>query len=180
MIVGSLLMQPLSSHRNVIFGQEDESSKPPLDLLMSPNTSKPASVMTDKDLHALLQSLPPHWSYDAATRVLLGRFDPTKPFDAKHLSVFLDLKDVAVVTEGLVKLKAPKLGVEFVGSFLANNTKRCLICFESSIKEGQVVTVELSERIYLTGSKYLEYLKKRKDLLDHEGSIQAAIASQDD
>ena len=109
----------------------------------------------------------------------MGKFDPSLPFDANNLSDVLDQKAVAIVTEGLVALKAPKPGIEFVELYMQDMKSLCLVCYKSLVENGQVVTVEETKRMSLTGSDYLRYLKQRKDLLSQEGSIKAAITSQD-
>ena len=154
--------------------QEEEAlRKLDAGLLLSSNKSialKPASSSS------LL--IPVGWTWDDNTRVLMGKFDPSTPDDPHKLSVALSNKDVAVVTEGFVELDAPTLGTEFVKLFKEDQLL-CLICFESLVEDGQVVTVEKPGRMYLLGSEYLGYLEKRKIILNYAKSIEAAIAVAD-
>ena len=147
---------------------------------MSPNKSIALKTVSSS------RTVPEDWTLDHDTRVLMKTFDPSMLVDANklpdvlaQLSVALEIKDVAVVTEGLVELKAPKSGTEFVEMCMPDKPL-CLVCFESSVQNGQVVTVETTKRISMTGSDYCMYLKQRKDLLSRTGSIAAAITSQDD
>ena len=161
--------------------QDEAASKPDVDHFLSPNkpiAPKPVSK---------IQPIPEDWHVDIITQVALKKFDPSMLADddklknvSDQLSIVLEHKNIAVVTEGLVESKAPKFGIKFVELYMLGKESLCLVCFESSVEDGQVVTVEKTGRMSLSGHDYLGYLKQRRELLEYEGNIEKAINNTDE
>ena len=146
------------------------------------NPPVPLDKSSQEDPQDLLRLPFANWSFLNDSHVFHGVFDKSSSVDDfSKLPLVLGLKDVAVVTEGLVSLDLSNQSKKFFKLLFSNPEKSKTLqalTFVTSFKDGHVKTEETKDRIVLSGAEFCQYLEKRKALLKSAGSLQAAIEMQ--
>ena len=126
------------------------------------------------------QSLPPNWSYDSETQVLLGKFQSLSVSDSE-LSTFasmLDFSDIAVVTEGLFGLSDFTDATNLVKAIFPKEAQISAMVFQSEEEGENIVTTEKEVKKVISVDQFVLYLEKRKALFEKEKSLQDALTSR--